>query len=68
MIALVQEVEERLIEILKAFGLEEQGPMSEAQQAERALRAEGPIVNTEKHDNVMSSQDDVDDLLSSLGF
>lgn len=67
-IALVQEVEERLIEILKAFGLEEQGPMSEAQQVERALRAEGPIVNTEKHDNVMSSQDDVDDLLSSLGF
>ncbi len=29
---------------------------------------EGPIVNKEERDDVVADQDDVDDLLSSLGF
>ena len=29
---------------------------------------EGPIVNAEERDDVVEDQDDVDDLLSSLGF
>jgi chemotaxis protein CheZ len=29
---------------------------------------EGPIVNKDKRDDIVADQDDVDDLLSSLGF
>ena len=31
-------------------------------------KAEGPIIDAESRDDVVSGQDDVDDLLSSLGF
>ncbi|MBY0420460.1 MAG: protein phosphatase CheZ, partial [Pararheinheimera sp.] len=30
--------------------------------------AEGPIIDAAERDDVVSGQDDVDDLLSSLGF
>ena len=32
------------------------------------IKAEGPIINPTKRDDVVNNQDDVDDLLSSLGF
>lgn len=66
-IDLVIEVEDSLINMLTAFGI------SEAEQNNASLKTgdnlvEGPIVNTEDRDDVVSGQDDVDDLLSSLGF
>lgn len=67
-IDLVREVEDSLINMLTAFGIS-----SETQEAESSPKlgdnlVEGPIVNTENRDDVVEDQDDVDDLLSSLGF
>ncbi|MCW8328198.1 protein phosphatase CheZ [Photobacterium sp. SDRW27] len=66
-IELVHEVEDQLVEILKAFGMEQED-RTEALREECVLSPEGPIVNSEERVDVMSTQDDVDDLLSSLGF
>ncbi|MEH6530315.1 MAG: protein phosphatase CheZ [Photobacterium frigidiphilum] len=65
-IELVHEVEDRLVDILKAFGMEQDDRAETLTVA--ALTPEGPIVNAEEREDVMSTQDDVDDLLSSLGF
>lgn len=67
-IELVIEVEESLIVMLTAFGI------SAEQQKENVLPkvgdnlVEGPVVNKASRDDVVDNQDDVDDLLSSLGF
>ncbi|MGF1714611.1 protein phosphatase CheZ [Photobacterium chitinilyticum] len=66
-IELVHEVEDQLVEILKAFGMEQED-RSDTLKEVCVLTPEGPIVNSEERVDVMSSQDDVDDLLSSLGF
>ncbi|MGF1680390.1 protein phosphatase CheZ [Photobacterium minamisatsumaniensis] len=66
-IELVHEVEDQLVEILKAFGMEQEDRTEVLREA-RVLSPEGPIVNSEVREDVMSTQDDVDDLLSSLGF
>ncbi|UTV27012.1 protein phosphatase CheZ [Photobacterium atrarenae] len=66
-IELVHEVEDQLVDILKAFGMEQED-RAEAKNVVCELSPEGPIVNSEHREDVMSSQDDVDDLLSSLGF
>lgn len=66
-IELVHEVEDQLVEILKAFGME-QDDNATASRPVCGLAPEGPIVNSEVREDVMSTQDDVDDLLSSLGF
>lgn len=66
-IDLVREVEDSLINMLTAFGLA-QGEMPAAKPSVGENLVEGPIVNTEERDDVVSDQDDVDDLLSSLGF
>ncbi|KGY12927.1 protein phosphatase [Vibrio tubiashii] len=66
-IALVDEVEGRLVEILTAFGssqLEE----STNNKNKASIDPEGPILNPQERDDAVSSQDEVDDLLSSLGF
>lgn len=70
-IILVQEAEDKLVEMLTLFGgLESEeiksSPVKTA--AVSATEAEGPIHNKEARDDVVQSQDDVDDLLSSLGF
>ncbi|WP_339387691.1 protein phosphatase CheZ [Vibrio caribbeanicus] len=65
-ITLVDEVEGRLVDILTAFGgsqLEES-----AVNSTKATDPEGPILNAEEREDAVSSQDEVDDLLSSLGF
>lgn len=71
-IELVQEVEKQLVEILTAFGLDEEQkePEIEAEQQQSGIVAEGPVVSEKERQEkqVMQSQDDVDDLLSSLGF
>ena len=66
-IDLVREVEESLINMLTAFGVSEE-EQKKAQTKVGENLVEGPIVNTENRDDVVSGQDDVDDLLSSLGF
>lgn len=67
-IALVQEVESKLVEMLTVFGEQLQSPAAPSQTEERDIKAEGPIINKETRSDVVASQDDVDDLLSSLGF
>ncbi|WP_404338961.1 protein phosphatase CheZ [Pseudoalteromonas mariniglutinosa] len=74
-IELVREVEENLIHLLTAFGSQEDGqkktekPAMEKPPTEQETLAgpEGPIIDKSR-DDVVSGQDEVDDLLSSLGF
>ncbi|MFY8272879.1 protein phosphatase CheZ [Pseudoalteromonas sp. SSDWG2] len=69
---LVREVEDSLIHMLKVFS----GEDVDVNTAERnkpttpveGEGAEGPIIDSEARDDVVSGQDEVDDLLSSLGF
>ena len=80
-IELLREVEESLIHMLKVFGSPLDGKSSKSEvieekdiesslQVEKELDqvAEGPIIDALERDDVVSDQDDVDDLLSSLGF
>ena len=69
-ITLVQEVESKLVELLTMFGDLDttSGTTSHNQQEERNIEAEGPIINKALRTDVVNNQDDVDDLLSSLGF
>jgi chemotaxis protein CheZ len=73
-ISLVQEVEERLVELMRVAGqVEELAGIvrgveeKTSEKKEEATKAEGPQIDTSQS-NVVSGQDDVDDLLSSLGF
>lgn len=73
-IELVKEVEDNLITLLRAFGspldsveVVENEPEPEKAQ-DQLQKAEGPIIDAENRDDVVQGQDDVDDLLSSLGF
>lgn len=74
-ITLVQDVESNLVELVRMAGTvdhlagiqhEEEEPTIAEPEAD--IGPEGPIVNPDKRDDVVTSQDDVDDLLSSLGF
>lgn len=67
-IDLVREVEDSLINMLTAFGLSAEKPQESASPKVGDNLVEGPIVNKENRDDVVEDQDDVDDLLSSLGF
>ncbi|NMM40201.1 protein phosphatase CheZ [Pseudoalteromonas arctica] len=74
-IELVREVEDSLIHLLTAFGSQDDSDTKtiaaviEKPPAENTLAGpEGPIIDKESRDDVVSGQDDVDDLLSSLGF
>lgn len=69
-ITLVQEVEVKLVKMLTMFGEIDHKPKQGHANAPRVtgIEAEGPIMNAEARDDVVSGQDDVDDLLSSLGF
>ena len=66
-IKLVQEVETKLIEMLTMFG-EASAEHSTRTLPVSGIEAEGPIMNPEARADVVNGQDDVDDLLSSLGF
>jgi chemotaxis protein CheZ len=68
---LVKEVEENLVSLVRMAGKVDQitGTVHEISSLdEDNIKGEGPQMNTEKRDDVVSGQDDVDDLLSSLGF
>lgn len=70
---LVQEVEESLIHMLTVFGtppedIAAQPNNDKEKPTVSAEAAEGPIIDKASRDDVVSGQDEVDDLLSSLGF
>ncbi|RYV02617.1 protein phosphatase [Shewanella sp. OPT22] len=65
-ITLVHEVESNLISMLTIFG--EQSNENENPSTINKIEAEGPIVNADTREDVVTGQDEVDDLLSSLGF
>ncbi|MGM0482048.1 MAG: protein phosphatase CheZ [Pseudomonadota bacterium] len=67
-ITLVQDVEKNLLEMLKLFGDQLKEQANQQQAAADKGKAEGPVIDADKRDDVVSGQDDVDDLLSSLGF
>ncbi|MBQ4810420.1 protein phosphatase [Pseudoalteromonas luteoviolacea] len=74
-IELVREVEDSLIHLLTVFGTAEVGQLSAAPKPQEVVETtdelsgpEGPIIDAEERDDVVSGQDEVDDLLSSLGF
>lgn len=74
-ITLVQEVEENLVELVRMAGtidhiagFTHDIPAPKELTREDEVGAEGPIINPEARSDVVSGQDDVDDLLSSLGF
>lgn len=73
-ISLVQEVEDRLVELMRVAGQVEQLTCilrtgeQPAQAPARDVAAEGPQIKAAERADVVSGQDDVDDLLSSLGF
>lgn len=74
-IELVQDVEKNLIELLKLFGdLDAEKSEDSATAADDKKKSatsrepEGPIIDPENRDDVVDGQDEVDDLLSSLGF
>ncbi|CAK4067144.1 protein phosphatase CheZ [Vibrio sp. MarTm2] len=66
-ITLVNEVEGRLVEILTAFSTTQLDDNSDNKK-DASTAPEGPILNPHERDDAVSSQDEVDDLLSSLGF
>ncbi|MFT5451246.1 MAG: chemotaxis protein CheZ [Enterobacterales bacterium] len=75
-IQLVHEVEESLVETIKMFG--EMSDYHEAVNSgvndvaidgkKEKIAPSGPAMNAETRSDVVNSQDEVDDLLSSLGF
>lgn len=69
-IELVQEVEESLIHLLTVFGETSSAATATNEEKKPADKngAEGPIIDAENREDAVSSQDEVDDLLSSLGF
>lgn len=68
-IELVKEVEDSLVNMLKVFGDSDIDFSANKTALESDnVRAEGPIIDAEGRDDVVQGQDDVDDLLSSLGF
>ncbi|TDP31293.1 chemotaxis protein CheZ [Idiomarina aquatica] len=67
-IQLVEDVEKNLIELLKLFGDDAKKVAKQEPKAADKNQAEGPIIDADKRDDVVHGQDDVDDLLSSLGF
>lgn len=67
-IELVNEVETRLVDILTVFGQNQLDEEVSNNKKKVSTEAEGPIINPLERSDAVSSQDEVDDLLSSLGF
>jgi chemotaxis protein CheZ len=66
-INLVEEVEDNLINLVKVAGKHQALP-DKVEKEVNPIKAEGPQINAKDNPNVVQNQDDVDDLLSSLGF
>lgn len=71
--SLVKEVEDNLVHLMRIAGTVDeltglvQAPHLKDSEVD-AIAAEGPVVNADQRSDVVTGQDDVDDLLSSLGF
>jgi chemotaxis protein CheZ len=65
-ISLVGEVENKLVELVKIAGTHQSEGNKDGNKAD-LIKAEGPQIDKNKA-NVVNNQDEVDDLLSSLGF
>ncbi len=66
-ITLVHDVEESMVNVIKMFGSIDRYQAAKGKILQ-PKGSEGPIVNKDKRNDVVSGQDEVDDLLSSLGF
>jgi len=66
-INLVEEVEDNLVRLVKIAGIQNENKLKHDKQVD-PIKAEGPQINTKDNPNVINGQDEVDDLLSSLGF
>lgn len=68
--ALVKEVEENLLGLVVMASHVDQltGTVHELREKEASIQGEGPQMRAAERSDVVSGQDDVDDLLSSLGF
>ncbi len=67
-INLLNDVEKKLVELLRVSGYQVQGEEVEASPKGPDIAPQGPVVPGVDKGDVVSGQDDVDDLLSSLGF
>ncbi|MDZ7750303.1 MAG: protein phosphatase CheZ [Gammaproteobacteria bacterium] len=66
---IVQEVEQRLVELVVTVGQGDGRPRQGVPPAAAdAIAAEGPVIPSMARGDVVSGQDDVDDLLAELGF
>lgn len=71
-IGLITDVENELVNLMRIAGQVEEvtGMASEGKEktGSKKVVAEGPQIHADRRDDVVSGQDEVDDLLSSLGF
>ncbi|NOY62491.1 MAG: protein phosphatase CheZ [Gammaproteobacteria bacterium] len=65
-IELVQSVEDSLVDLIKISGRDMSEPANDTKKESNTL--EGPQIAGKESSTAVTSQDDVDDLLSSLGF
>ena len=67
---LVKDVEDNLVNLVRMAGKVDKitGTVHDIEEQDTMMEGEGPQMNVEQRDDVVSGQDDVDDLLSSLGF
>lgn len=66
-ISLVEEVENNLVRLVQVSSQHLEHKQENSKQVD-SIKAEGPQINAENKPNVVNNQDEVDDLLSSLGF
>jgi len=66
-IELVEEVEGNLVRLVKIAGQHTDDNKPSDKKVD-PIKAEGPQINAQDNPNVVNDQDEVDDLLSSLGF
>jgi chemotaxis protein CheZ len=67
-IVLVQDVETRLVQLIKLAGDQQTSKHDEEMKKKRMEQEDGPAVPGVTQSETVNNQDDVDDLLSSLGF
>ena len=68
-ITLVDDMESSLVELIRISGEKLAAPESQRKEEDDHLKGTGPTVpGVDAAENVVSGQDEVDDLLSSLGF
>lgn len=67
-ITLVSDIEKKLVQLLRISGERLKKVDPDVGQKTASLDAQGPAVPGTNHGDVVASQNDVDDLLSSLGF